>query len=369
MKSSMKEIFMLLLGLSIGCTNLQPDTKIGETAEPNEVEDIDITEFDVLSLSGSITWVLDFDAEAESNGYTDCQYKRDYIGIEDWSAPWLCSDCESVFLVDVDLSEGLEDCYQQIATEPSAQERLGWTQDDLFRRGAAPAYAQTEQGLVTWNGSNRFTTSNQVENSLENGNFMFDIIGDFELAEGTGDPMQGWTIPETYDCGWPKADPEPYSGSYDLEIGGVLPDGIFADQCGQPVRLHDFKGQYLIVDISAENCPPCQSMAEQEPAFKTLMAENDIEVTVITLLAPSLSAVLDPTPTSMLLEWADTYGLHDPVLADRGWGYWLGNAALGDGFGYPTWIVIDPELVILDIGNGFSSWDDIATLIQENSQQ
>ncbi|MFT7518009.1 MAG: hypothetical protein ACI9MC_000133, partial [Kiritimatiellia bacterium] len=51
------------------------------------------------------------------------------------------------------------------------------------------------------------------------------------------------------------------------------------------------------------------------------------------------------------------FGLHGPVLADRGWGYWLGNEALPTGFAYPTWILVSPELEVLDMGAGFGGFD------------
>ena len=179
--------------------------------------------------------------------------------------------------------------------------------------------------------------------------------------------MHGFSTPSDYACEWPQANPETYTGDYTLTVGGILPDGVFMDQCTEPMRLHDFKGRYFVVDVSATNCPPCKNMAEQEPAFAEAMAEAGIDVSVITLMAPSLSVVLSPTPTETLVEWATTYGLYDPVVEDRGWGYWIVGDALGDDFGYPSWVVVSPDLEVLDIGNGFSSFDGISETIQAHA--
>ena len=336
-----------------------------ETNEPNAPP----IEAEVVALTGSIIWNVDFDADAEALGFTDCSYQRDYTGIEDRSANWLCPTCEQMFLLDVDLSRGLADCYEQIATSPAPQERLGWTASGDFRRGTAPSYFLNEQGTVTWNGTS-FTTSNTSEVELtDGGTFTFDINGSFELSEGLGDPMHGMTPPTSYACGWQKADPPAYEGDYTLAVGQILPDGYFLDQCNESVRLHDFKDTYIVIDISAVNCPPCRSMAETEPEFAADMEEQEIPVSVLTLMAPSLSEVLSPTPLETLVEWVDTYGLNSPVMSDRGWGYWLAGAALGDSISYPTWIVIAPDLSVLEMGTGFSSWDGISSTIKSHFSQ
>jgi hypothetical protein len=85
---------------------------------------------------------------------------------------------------------------------------------------------------------------------------------------------------------------------------------------------------------------------------------------MITLLSPSLSAVLDPTPTQTLEDWTSEFELNSPVLEDRGYGYWLGKAALGDDFAYPSWVLIDPNLQVYEIGKGFGSFEGIEASIR-----
>jgi hypothetical protein len=95
-----------------------------------------------------------------------------------------------------------------------------------------------------------------------------------------------------------------------------------------------------------------------------------IDVEVITLMAPSLSDTLGVTPLEDLQAWADTYGIEGPVLADRGYGYWpvglFAEASLG-GFGYPTWLIVAPDLTVIDGGVGYSSWSGIAVAIEEHA--
>ncbi len=386
--AQMRSEKIFLVPLLFSCmSSSEKNTELTDSAAEQEATDTEDTdnedadtgnsneEFELQSLTGSIVWELDFNEEAEALGFTDCSYQRDYSGNEEWSAPWLCDTCEKSFLVDVDLSIGLDDCYAQIATDPAEKERLGWSADGVFHRGTYPNYKQTEQGTVSFDGDS-FTTHNEKEIEMsEGGGFTFNINGSFELGEGGGDPLLGMEPPESYACGWPKADPPPFTGSYTLNVGEKLPDGVFKDHCDEPVRLHDFMGKYLFIDISATNCGPCKILAQTEAEFIESMNNNGIEVEVITLMAPSLSAILDPTPVEVLQDWVDTYSLHSPVFADRGWGYWLGKEALGEDFGYPTWLIVSPELEVLEISKGFgvneetSTWDGISEIISNHAAE
>jgi len=131
------------------------------------------------------------------------------------------------------------------------------------------------------------------------------------------------------------------------------------------VRLHDFAGQYLVVDISAMDCPPCQSMAAAEPAFVADMAAEGIEVEVVTLLAPSLSDILGVITADELQDWTDSFSLTSPVLGDRGWGLYVIGDAVGEAsFGYPSWAVVTPELEVIELGVGFSDFEPMKDAIR-----
>ena len=93
------------------------------------------------------------------------------------------------------------------------------------------------------------------------------------------------------------------------------------------------------------------------------MKGDGFDIEMVTLLAPSLSSVLSPTSTETLTAWTEEYQLDGPVLADRGYGYWLGNDAL-ESFAYPTWILVAPDLTVFELGTGFSNFDGIEASIR-----
>lgn len=135
------------------------------------------------------------------------------------------------------------------------------------------------------------------------------------------------------------------------------------------MRLHDFAGEYVIVDISAMDCGPCQSAAGSEEAFVEEMASAGIPVHVITLLAPSLSDTAGSPTQRQLQQWIDAFELSSPVLADRVWGLSVVGQPLGDNFGYPTFVVVSPELEVLEISTGFGSFDDMGATITADAGQ
>jgi len=312
------------------------------------------------SISGSATWSVEFD-----DGTEPCTYTRTYEGLEDRSHDWLCPSCEILFRADVSF-EG-QDCYDLVSEGyPHADvEWLGWGADVFYRSGTEN-YVLTEQGAV--GDSLEWTSSTDWLDLVTGTKVRFDIDGAFvKTPNADGDAYHGFGPPDFYACGWPKADPPPYEGDFAMGPGLKLPDGLFLDRCEQPVRLHDFAGRYLVITVSSMDCGPCQDMAQGEWGFVAGLAAEGIEVEAITLLAPTLDAVLDPTTTSQLDSWVDAYGLHGPVLADRGWGVWVAGEALGDGFGYPTWIVVDPGLAIIELDSGFRTWDRMATIIRNDA--
>lgn len=308
------------------------------------------------TVSGDVTWSVVFDADAKASGATDCTYTRHYEGVQDESAKWLCPQCEVMFRADVEMTQGQTDCFLQISEGlPATLEWIGWGNGAFYRGLGA---GMSEQGTAAVDGA-AVSTANAVMD-LEHaagGLFGFDITGSFALGEQEGDPMHGFAVPETYACGWPKSDPAPYAGDYTIDVGQPVPDGIFKDACDETVRLHDFAGSYLFVDMSAMDCPPCQQMASGEEAFVASLAGQGIEVHVITLLAPSLANPLGETTTTMLEQWISTYDLQSPVLADRGWGLTMFLEAIVEP-GYPSWVLVAPDLTVIEFGSGFGGWSE-----------
>jgi thiol-disulfide isomerase/thioredoxin len=321
------------------------------------------------TMSGDVTWQVTFDDAAKAAGASNCSYTRHYEAVEDRSAHWLCPSCEVMFQADVQLSDGLEDCFSQISsTPPNAKEWLGYAGGVWWRGAGGP---MTEQGTVAIEGTTA-TTANVVTDlkySPDGGFFGFDVGGQLTLGEEEGDPWNGFVPPATYECGWPKANPPEYTGDYQLKKGGTLPDGLFRDKCGEVVRLHDFKGAYLVVDMAAIDCPPCQQMASEEEQFVADMAAQGIEVHVVTLLAPSLSNVFGNTSQTQLKSWSTKYKLASPVLGDRGWGLSVFEPAIGtDNIGYPSWAIVTPDLKVLNFMTGYGGFSEIKTAIVADAQ-
>jgi hypothetical protein len=100
-------------------------------------------------------------------------------------------------------------------------------------------------------------------------------------------------------------------------------------------------------------------MATDEEQFVADMEAQGTPVRVITLLAPSLADPLGLTTTTMLHQWIDNFHLTTAVLGDRGWGISIFGPALGaDNLGYPSWVLVDPELKVINFGEGYSSFDE-----------
>jgi peroxiredoxin len=320
------------------------------------------------TLSGDITWSVKFDAVAQTAGSTDCVYTRHYEAKEDTSAPWLCPDCETMFLADVQMTAGLTDCFPQVSDIPPATtEWIGYGGGKFFRAAGGPL---NEQGTANV-GAATVTMVNTVPaaDAPKGGTLSFDVTGAFTGATIEGDPRNGWIAPATYACGWPKADPAPYTGDYSLKVGGELPDGIFHDSCGEAVRLHDFKGNYLVVDMSALDCPPCNTMAGAEEKFVADLAAMNIKVTVVTLMAPSLSNVTGTTSKKQIDAWIKKYKLKSPILADRSWGLSTFGVAIPEAeLGYPSLAIVDPNLKVMSFESGFGDFEDIKAAIIKDAQ-
>jgi hypothetical protein len=105
-------------------------------------------------------------------------------------------------------------------------------------------------------------------------------------------------------------------------------------------------------------------MATEEEQFIADMAAQGIDVRMVTLLCPSLSDTVGTTTLPMLKSWIKKYSLTSPVLADRGWGLGMFEPAIGaETVGYPSWVLVDPELNALDFGSGFGGFAEIETAI------
>ncbi|MFO0612781.1 MAG: redoxin domain-containing protein [Polyangiaceae bacterium] len=319
------------------------------------------------TIAGDATWSVTFDDAAKMAGATDCSYTRHYEGVEDRSAPWLCPTCTIMYKADVTVTAGAADCFPQVSeSAPPKLEWIGYKDGTWWRSAGFP---MTAQGTVT-GPSDKLVVANTVTDldASVGGKMQFEVAGTFAESVAEGDPLNGFVAPSTYACGWPKADPPAYTGDYTIVKGQTVPDGLFKDKCDEPVRLHDFKGTYLVIDMAAVDCPPCQAMAGGEEKFVADMKAKGIDVKMITLLAPSLADPVGTTSKGKLNNWTTKYMLTSPVLGDRAWGQAMFEPIFTDQLGYPSWVVVDPDLKVVETGVGFADFTDFDTIITTDAQ-
>lgn len=313
-----------------------------------------------ITADGEVTWTVTRDDRAKAAGREDCTFTRRYTAIEDRSTPWLCPACDVVLLATVEMSEDDRACYRSIAgEEPATEERIGWSTDRFFRAAHPFAPLRPAGAVDTEGGADARVTfaAEQPPATSDGGALVVVSAGELALGVTAADPWQGMWPPPTSACGWPRSGLDLSDGPWAIEIGRPLPDGWFEDVCGEPARLRDFFGNYLVVVVSAMDCGPCQAMAAEERAFLEQARSIAGGVEVITLLSPSLDAPLDPMPAEDIALWTASYELRSPVLGDRGWGFALSQTVWPDVMAYPSWFVTSPGLEVLAAGHGYDAFE------------
>lgn len=292
------------------------------------------------ALTGELTWEVTWPSSGEV-----CSYTRSYDAYEDVTVPWLCPGCEHTWRADVTILDGRDCLRRATGAPPVEQEWLAIGDGQIFRaankRMSLLGDADIEDGVITVDAFNDYDTITAT------------TLGSLTFAEADGDPMWGKVPPDEYACGWPKADPPPYTGGYEtLTVGEVIPDFVLQDACGEWVRLHDLAGRYLLVDFSASDCGPCQGLAEYLDAEMAGLQAEGIDAMAVTLLAESLDADLATPSADLLQDWVDYFDLTSPVLADEGYGATMAYAVFGEDSVWPTLVAVDPELRVLWMGPG-----------------
>jgi len=338
--------------------------------EPGEVAELPSTR-----VSSTITWTLDFDAEAEAAGAEDCSYTRVYEGLQRFGWEHLCPTCDFIARGDASMTDGL-DCYAQISSTAAEVRTELWGIEGgtkLHRSGRDQFPLPTvlaELAEPSIDGAAVPVSWSSQDNALTSG-------GTFALA-ATG--TVSWAVDEStlqadpwgprgeaYACGWECEDPGDLVGVAPLALGETVPRGRFRDQCGETVDLWDFHGSYLVIDAAQPDCGPCRAMADSHGPFVQQMREAGIPVRVITLMGNGLSASWETPSESVVADWVEAYGIEDPVLADQAWALSFFPTFIdgysGEDYGYPAWIVVDPELRPIHGNVGFSSWDAVAEVI------
>ncbi len=324
-----------------------------------------------IIATGEVTWTLAFDETAEQNGYVDCSYTRQYTGEQFLDMDYLCPTCDVLVRGTATMTEG-SDCYSQISSDPQKErtELWGWGAG-AFHRTSLDQYPLGELAEITDGGEDSAITLGWTSDSelSEGGVMTLTAAGtlSYTTDEDTllDDP---WAGPEVYACGWPQDDPGDLTLSYDLAVGSTFPNVRLTDQCGEELALWDLYGRWLVLDTSQYDCGPCRTMAAEAEDFVDAMAAEGTEVMVVSLLGNGLSEPFGTPDADTFTSWVDSYSLTDPVLYDQGFAYALFpdfvTAHTGESFGYPTWLVVDPQMNLLDGNIGFGSWDDVGDIIR-----
>lgn len=333
------------------------------------------------TLSGSVTWTVDFDADAEALGYVDCQYTRDYAElVEVVDEGWVCPSCRWMVAGEAEMTAGYQECYLQLDSADAVRvEQLGVGSvggvDHFFRSGNDNVeLADTESVVVD---EADFDVAWESEGELgDGGSATLSATGHFTQATSESVLVEDPRAPHTepYACGWPLMNPGGPVESWAIVDGGVLPNARLMDACTERVDLWDFRGRYLVIDASSPNCGPCQAMAEGAEAFKAQMEAECLHVELVTLLNQELSAVNLPADGLTLVAWKQEFGLSSPVLADKGYGYALFPDYLSPGetgMSLPSTVVVGPDGRVIGGATGFSvdagGWEVFGQMIREHA--
>ncbi|HCH62016.1 MAG TPA: hypothetical protein DFR83_04370 [Deltaproteobacteria bacterium] len=335
---------------------------------------------EAVRLQSTVTWALDFDDDAEAAGFVDCTYTRTFSGLQRLDIPHVCPTCDFIVEGDAVMTEGFSDCYEPIfgGTETRIET---WAMEglDVHRRSGSQT-VMPEDPLTTL--ASPSGDGSAVPLAWDSEYTVNDDAGEPAGVMGlSATGVVSWAVDPTteleepfgprsapYRCGWECNDPGDLGGAYPLAPGEVLPNFRLDDQCGEAVDIYDFYGSYIVLDSAQSDCGPCLAMAEEAAAFRDTMTADGIPVRLIPLLGNGLSDVTGTPSDAVVDAWLDRFRPHDPVLADKGWGYAALSRYLpehaGTDIAWPAWIVIGPDMTVIDGAVGFGSWDTIEGIIR-----
>jgi hypothetical protein len=280
-----------------------------------------------------------------------CAFSATLDGVEDDSTPWLCPSCLVSYVAPLSFNIGA-DCLAP-----------------LFPGGAPPTL------LFGWSGDGRFLYGFGDSAAISTSTATVQS----NLGSVVGDRLHGQVPPPSYDCGWPSAAPPAFNGSYQPQLGDPLPDAVLDDQCGQPLRLFDLAGNYLVLHMNQSDmpdyapCAPCQMAAAGQAQFEADMAALGLPTFVVSLLVPTNDDSELSPPQDRLQGWMMTHQVSGPVLADRGFGPTVVGpvAAGGDAtaVSYPSLVLVGKDGTILSGSVGYDPmmWSDLESRIQADA--
>ena len=351
----------------------EPSTE-DSAGNPTDTNPLDPQDGTYVRMTGSVTWTLTFDEEAQANGLESCSYTRTYEGEERIDHAYLCPDCEVMVQGIATMQEGGE-CHAQISSDTAEQRTELWgLGNGSFFRSSHEQRALGALGTVDeiaidmdiplfWSSENTLTAG---------GTMLLEAIGTARYSIDPSITPNPDTVPHQgpYSCGWPQNDPGNLILDYHIDVGKTFPNVHLIDQCGERLSLWDLYGHWLILDTTQSDCGPCRSMAgSSEEALQTMRSAG-IDVMMVSFLGNGLSAPFETPSQSTLDNWVENYNLHDPVLFDEGFAFALFPSFVeefsGEGFGYPTWLLVNPEMTLVYGNVGFGDWEQIQNAIEEH---
>jgi len=180
---------------------------------------------------------------------------------------------------------------------------------------------------------------------------------DGDEIDGTTNPLNkfDWPVGEGR---WPdfSADAAAIAGADSYGFSTPFPDFEYADAFGNDVRLHQFYGNVVLLDLSAGWCGPCQLVAEDANEMWHELRTDGFMIIHAMIDDWTADGVLNEP---FLEEWSDEFGLEFPVL-DAGDGVLsaeLTEAGINEG-GIPFVLLLDRELNLRRTFTGTSDAQD-----------
>ncbi|MBN1334845.1 MAG: hypothetical protein JXB39_02685 [Deltaproteobacteria bacterium] len=369
------------LGLS-ACQPGPADTAPADTCADTD-SPTDLPRVPAHRLQASVTWILDYDAVAEGEGYVDCTYTRVFSGVQFLDQPYLCPACDVLTKGTAAMTEGFADCYAPVfggtadrveswgfdwpdKSDGTATLYRGGVENLILREMAEVALASLDTPLaVAWTAAYTLADFDLPAK----GGFTIDAEGEVTVTVDGSTLIEDPLHPraEPYVCGWPLGNPGTLATDWRLRPDAVLPTAWLHDACDESVDIWDFHGTWVVLVASQPNCGYCTVLAEATPAFRAEMEALGHPVRVITVLGESLSNVVGEPSDDDLNRWLLAYDDGEPVLKDRGYGYAMFKPFFEDELGYPSYSVQRPDMTVLAAYHGFSSWDAVKADILEDA--